>query len=125
MTLTVADLRFIHQVAARTADRPAAEVDERNLEAAVAHPAAEAGGKPVFPTPFARAAALTEAVMRVFPVASALTGLFVAFCALRVEGYQLAAPQGVLAGMIDGMGRERVTVAGLAAWLEDRSVMMG
>ena len=125
MTLTTADLNFIHQVAAHHASATPAQVDDRNVEAAAAWPDSTADGKPSFTTPFQRAAALAEAVMRVYPVASTLTGLFVTFAALRVEGFQLAAPQGVLAGMIDGMSRERVSVATLAAWLEDRSVPIG
>lgn len=114
--MTVADLRFINLVAARRfAGAQPGPIDEGALESVLS---GSADG-----TPFARAAALAAAVVRRGVVASAPlhTAVLAMHCSLRLDGFSLLTPQGVLAAMIRGLaaGGE---VDAMARWLRDRAV---
>lgn len=50
------------------------------------------------------------------------TALLAVICQLHRDGYRLVAPQGAAAGMIRGLSTGGVSVAGFAAWVEDRAI---
>jgi prophage maintenance system killer protein len=114
--LQAADLRFINSVAVRRfAGGEPGSVDAGAVDDALL---AAADG-----TAFVRAASLAAVLVQRHAFASAplQTALLVLHCALSLEGFSLVAPQGVLAGMIDGLAKDG-DAGVVARWLEDRAV---
>ncbi len=114
--LSAEDVRFIHDVAIRRfAGGVAAAADDTAVSSAVA--AAGEG------TPFVRAATLVAVLLqrRAFSAAPLQTALLVLHCALHLEGFNLVAPQGVLAGMVRSLANGG-GASDIARWLEDRAV---
>ena len=117
--LGAADLALIHLVAVRRRGEPAAPLDPEPL-ARLLDQLAEPDVPPAA-TPFARAARLSLGLMQLLPGGlGRQVALLALVCQLRLDGYQLTAPQGVLAGMIAGAGSGEP--GALARWLEDRSL---
>ncbi len=117
--LTATDLRFINSVAARRfAGGEAAEPDPSAIEEALAARSDVTTG-----TAFARAAQLVAILVQrgAFEVAPLHTALLVLHCSLSLDGLQLLAPQGVLAGMMKDIGGGGDPQR-LSRWLEDRAV---
>lgn len=77
--------------------------------------------------PFGRAAGLAAAVVAdgSFGSAGLVAALLALTVQLRLDGYQLTAPQGVLAGMVRGLSTGRADVDTVARWLEDRAIFVG
>lgn len=114
--LQAADLRFINGVAARRfAGGEPSSIDDAAVQDAVA---AAAEG-----TAFARAATLVAVLVQrhAFTSAPLQTALLILHCALSLQGFSLIAPQGVMAGMIEGLAKNG-DAAIVARWLEDRAV---
>ena len=114
--LNADDVRFINLVATRRFGGGGEHEPPRGLGEAL-------GG--VAPTsPFARAAALAESLVRhqVFASAPLQTVLLTLCCQLRLDGYALLAPQGAAAGLIRELADGTVDAKVLARWLEDRGV---
>lgn len=117
--LGTADLALIHRVAVRRRGEPAAGLDPEPL-ARLLERLAEPGS-PSSATPFARAAWLSLGLAQLLPGGlGRQVALLAVVCQLRIDGYQLSAPQGVLAGMIEGATSG--DPGALARWLEDRSL---
>jgi prophage maintenance system killer protein len=115
-SLTAADVRFIHLVAAkRLAGGDAGAVDGDAIDAALS---AAAEG-----TPFARAANLAAGLLacHAFITVPLQTALLVLHCSLSLDGLIILAPQGVVAGMMQGLASSGDADA-VARWLEDRAV---
>lgn len=114
--LQPADLLFINRVAARrfTGGEPG-PVDEAAVDDALG--AASEGG------PFRGAATLAAVLLQrgAFTSAPLQTALLSVHCALSLAGLSVIAPQGVTAGMIEGLAAGG-DVATVARWLEDRAV---
>lgn len=114
--LQPADLRFINTVAAkRFAGGDPGSIDDAAIAEAVA---AAAEG-----TAFVRAATLAGTLLQrhAFSSAPLHTTLLVLHSAMSLQGFSLIAPQGVLAGMIEGLAKDG-DAAVVARWLEDRAV---
>jgi hypothetical protein len=113
--LDIDELRFINLVAARRFGHDAA--------ASSALPDVEVGNEPD-ERPARRAAELAAALARPGAVAAAAlpTALLAVICQLDRDGYRLVAPQGVAAGMIQGLRTGAVSVAAFAVWVEDRAI---
>jgi len=115
-TLGENDLRFINVVASRlfSTSQPQAPA---GLDEAIDAVAAQHG-------PFTRAAATAYELLsrRVFATAPLSTALLAMVAQLEIEGRQLLAPQGAIAGMIRELQSGSVDAGAIAAWLEDRAV---
>jgi prophage maintenance system killer protein len=122
--LAAADLRLIHRVAARRRGEPAAALDPAALVAVLAGMEEAAGPGPA--RIFERAARLTGGVAALIPgPLGRQTALLALLCQLRLDGYQLTAPQGVLAAMVMRAAERPAEWEALARWLEDRSLVHG
>ena len=119
--LGTADLALIHRVAARRRGGDAGDLDHERV-ARLLEELAEPD-QPSSASPFARAARLSLGLTRLLPGGlGRQVALLVLVCQLRIDGYQLTAPQGVLAGMIEGA--DSGEPGALARWLEDRSLAL-
>jgi len=119
--LRAADLNLIHLVAARRRGEAAAPLDPRRLEAVLGGLAEDPAAPPR--TPFDRAARLTSAVAGLLPgPLGRQVALLALLCQLRLDGYQLTAPQGVLAALVQAVERPQ-EVGALARWLEVRALV--
>jgi hypothetical protein len=114
--LSADEVRFINLVVTRRHGGGGDPEPPRGLEEALAGVIQTA--------PPARAAALAEALLRqaVFPSAPLQTALLALCCQLRLDGFNLLAPQGAAAGLIRELAAGKVDAAVLARWLEDRGV---
>lgn len=121
--VTVEEVNFLQAVAVTEFGGRRGVRDPALLDEAVTRPDTGVGAAPLFATPWQRAAALLEAlaVGRPFIDANRRTAVLAASYRLEREGWRLTAAPGELAGMVDGVAEERVTLAEAAAWLEARS----
>jgi hypothetical protein len=123
LLLRPVDVRLIHLVVCKRRGEPAPALDEQPLEAMLSQLGGPDGSAQTHP--FRAAAALAAGVLRLLDGGlGRQVALLAICCQLRLAGYQLTAPQGVLAGMIDGMDRGRVSVADLTRWIEDRALLV-
>lgn len=93
--LGVADLVWLNTVVVRQAGGAVGVRDKGALEGAVARPFTAYGGKELFPTPFAKAAALMQTVIQLHPFVDGnkRTGLLAGATLLHLAVYDLAAPR--------------------------------
>ncbi len=118
--LQAADLSLIHLVAARRRGEPVPSLDPRTLEAVVDELSEDPGAPR---TVFERGARLAAAVAGAIPgPLGRQVALLALLCQLRLDGYQLTAPQGVLAAMVAAVAARPQDTAGLSRWLEDRAM---
>ena len=113
VTISPADLRFIAATLSSRAGGDGSSPD--GLDAPVSLQSA---------TPSTRAAELGAIVFTRIPKAPlrraiALTAMA---CQLRLDGYMLLAPQGVVVGMVGGLDTGRVSASAVARWIEDRAI---
>lgn len=96
--------------------------DAGALRAAVARPRTGFGDRELFATPFARAAALMDAIVQNHPFVDGnkRTGLLAAAFALEREGFELTADQAELVEVTVGLATHAVSLEELTRWLEDR-----
>lgn len=115
-------LFFHHEVITLDGGAPGIR-DEGSLEAAVARPQTAFGGVEFFPTPFARAAALTESLIQRHPFVDGnkRTGIKAGGFLLFMEGYALTASQKELTNATLEVAKHQLDLQGLAQWLEDCS----
>jgi death-on-curing protein len=116
----VADLVWLNTVAVRQAGGAVRVRDEGALEAAAARPWAVYGGKDLFPTPFDKAAALMEAVIRRHPFVGGnkRTGLLAGAALLHLAGYDLAAPRREMVEVPVAVAEGRIDTKELSRWFE-------
>lgn len=119
-------LFFHHDVV--TLDEGASGIrDEGALSAAVARPQTAFGGVELFPTSFARAAALTDSLIQRHPFVDGnkRTGIKAGGFLLFLEGYLLTATQKELTDVTLKVANHQLDVQGLAQWFEEHSRPIG
>jgi death-on-curing protein len=118
--LGVADLVWLNTVAVRQAGGAVGVRDKGALEAAVARPFTAYGGKELFPTPFAKAAALMQTVIQRHPFVDGnkRTGLLAGATLLHLAGYDLAAPRREMVEIPVAVAEGRIEVEELSRWFE-------
>jgi death-on-curing protein len=123
LLVTVEEVVFLHAVAITEFGGTHGVRDAAEIDAAVARPATALGADPLFATPWQRAAALLEAlaVRRPFVDANRRTAALAGAYWLEREGWRLTAGPGELAGLVDGVAEQRVTLADAAGWLQAHS----
>jgi death-on-curing protein len=123
----VEDILFLHTVATQEFGGLQGLRDAGALRAAVARPRAGFGGRELFATPFARAAALMDAIVQNHPFVDGnkRTGLLTAAFALEREGFELAANRAELVEVTVGMATHAVSLEKLTRWLQERSRPVG
>jgi death-on-curing protein len=121
--VTVEEVAFLHAVAVTEFGGTPGLRDAAELAAAVERPGTAFGAEPLFATAWQRAAALLEAlaVRRPFVDGNRRTAALAGAYWLEREGWRLTAPPGELAGLVDGVAEQRVTLAEAAAWLREHS----
>ena len=92
----------------------------------VHRPLATAGGTEAYPTPFARAAALAESLIRRHPFVDGnkRTAIMAMAFWLEREGFQLNADPGDLPDLALDLATGAMPVQELGAWLEDHAIAM-
>jgi hypothetical protein len=119
--LRAADLSLIHLVAARRRGEPAAPLDPAAVTALIDGLAEDPPASPR--TAFDRSARLTAAMAGLAPgPLGRQVAMLALLCQLRLDGYQLTAPQGVLAAMVAAVAERPEETDALARWLEDRAL---
>lgn len=93
----------------------------------MARPRTGFGGHELFATPFARAAALMDAIVQNHPFVDGnkRTGLLAAAFALELESFELAAGPAELVEVTVGLATHAVSVKKLTRWLQERSRGVG
>jgi death-on-curing protein len=122
--VTIDEILFFHDdVIALDGGAPGIR-DRGSLEAAVARPQTSFGGIELFPTPFAKAAALMESIIQRHPFVDGnkRTGLKASVFFLYLSGYEPAASPQELRDIALEVAEHRVGTASLARWLEEHTL---
>jgi death-on-curing protein len=119
----VEDILFLHTVAIQEFGGLDGLRDVGALRAAVARPRTGFGGRELFATPLARAAAAMDAIVQNHPFVDGnkRTGLLAAAFALEREGFEMAADPAELVEVTVGLATHAVSVERLNRWLQERS----
>ncbi len=119
--LGAGDLQLIHLVVAHRRGEAAGSLDAGAAAALLGDLRDAGGSRP--PAPFERAARLTGGVAGLLPGAPGRqVALLALLCQIRLDGYQLTAPQGVLAAMVARTAENPREWEALARWLDDRAM---
>jgi death-on-curing protein len=121
--ITLRQLLFLHTVAIVEFGGAEGIRDRGLLEAAIERPLAGLGGARFYTTPFSRAAALMEALIRHhgFVDGNKRTAVMATAFWLEREGYLLAASQHDVVEAAVGVAEHRWGLEGLAQWLKANS----
>ena len=120
----MAEVLFFHTVAIQQYGGSEGVRDEGALEAAIARPWQSFGGEAVFPTPFDKAAAICDSIIRRHPFVDGnkRTGVSTGAYLLSTFGVELDATNEELEGMAVSIAVGEMETSDLAAWLEAHSV---
>jgi death-on-curing protein len=99
--------------------------DEGLFRLSVERPWMTAGGEPIYKTPFQRAAAIAEAIVRNHPFndGNHRTALAAAELVLGLQDIRLVASADEKRDAIRGLGIGRISLDEFGAWLEQNSVL--
>jgi death-on-curing protein len=124
--ITFEQLVYLHTVAIVEFGGREGVRDGGLLEAALARPLTGFGGESLYATPFARAAALFEGLIRNhgFVDGNKRVAVLAAAFWLEREGYTLTATQDDLVQVTLAVVKHRLSLDALAGWLETNSVPM-
>ncbi len=117
---------FLHEVAVGEFGGSGGVRDPASLEAAVTRPWQSSYGQDHFPSPFAKAAALCESVIRRHPFmdGNKRTALYAAAYLLETFGYELEVPERDLVEFAVGVAAGDVSPEDAALWFEEHSRSM-
>jgi len=121
--LTLEELLYIHEAQLTAFGGADGILDRGLLEAALARPSAVFDGHEPHPTPFARAAALMEAVIQNhgFTDGNKRTGATAMIIWLEREGYELDSSDDELIRVAIGVADHSCPLPELSIWIERRS----
>lgn len=122
--VTVEDVVWIHSAAIARYGGASGIRDAGSLEAAVARPRTSFAGEEMFPSPFAKAAALMESVIQRHPFVDGnkRTGMASAVYLLRTHGFRLTgAPNAQLVELALDVASHRMDTDELVRWFEDHA----
>jgi death-on-curing protein len=116
----VPDLVWLNTAVVRQTGGSSGVRDAGALEAAVARPYAGYGGTELFPTPFDKAAALMESVIRRHPFVDGnkRTGLLVGAALLYLAGYEFKAPRDEMVEVPVALAERKINAEELSKWFE-------
>lgn len=122
--VTLEDLVFIHSAAIARYGGASGIRDAGSLEAAAVRPYASFGGQDMFPDPFAKAAALMEAIIQRRPSVDGnkRTGTASAAYLLRRHGYRLTGVTNTdLVDLALSVAAHHMGIEELGVWFEEHS----
>jgi death-on-curing protein len=120
----LAEVLFFHTVAIQQYGGAEGVRDEEALEAAIARPWQSFGAEEAFPTPFDKAAAICDSIIRRHPFVDGnkRTGVSTGAYLLSTYGVELDATSAELEDMAVSVAVGELDTRDLAAWLEAHSV---
>jgi death-on-curing protein len=120
---TVENVVFLHTVAIETFGGSGGIRDPESLRATVARPWSSSSGRDHFPTPFGKAAALAESIIRRHPFVDGnkRTAMYAAAYLLEKLGYELEAEQSELEDFAVSIARGTTGSEDIARWFEDHA----
>lgn len=120
---TAENVLFLHTVAIETFGGSEEVRDTESLRAAVARPWGSSFGQEHFPTPFDKAAALAESVIRRHPFTDGnkRTAIYAAAYLLEKLGYEVEAEQLELEDFAVAIARGTLEPEDMALWFEDHA----
>lgn len=123
MRPTAENVIFLHTVAVETFGGSAGVRDLESLRAAVARPWGSSFGRTHFTTPFGKAAALAESIIRRHPFidGNKRTAMYAAAYLLETLGYKLEAEQKELEGFAVRIAEGMFVSEDIALWFERRT----
>ena len=126
MSPTAENVLFLHTVAVEAFGGSEGVRDAESLHAAVARPWGSSFGHEHFPTPFDKAAALAESIIRRHPFVDGnkRTAMYAAAYLLETFRYELKADQQGLEDFAVSIAEGGVESADIALWFEHRSSEM-
>jgi len=120
---TAENVLFLHTVAVEAFGGSEGVRDAESLRAAVARPWGSSFGRDHFPTPFGKAAALAESIIRRHPFidGNKRTAMYAAAYLLETFGYVLKAEQQDLEDFAVSIAVGDMGTTDIARWLESHS----
>jgi len=120
---TAENVLFLHTVAVEAFGGSEGVRDAESLRAAVARPWGSSFGRDHFPTPFGKAAALAESIIRRHPFidGNKRTAMYAAAYLLETFGYELKAEQQDLEDFAVSIAVGDMGTTDIARWLESHS----
>jgi death on curing protein len=117
------DVLFLHTVAVEVFGGSEGVRDPQSLRAAAARPWGSSLGRDHFPTPFDKAAALAESIIRRHPFidGNKRTAMYAAAYILETFGYELEAEQQDLEDLAVGVAMADMETADISLWFESHS----
>lgn len=114
---------FLHTVAVEAFGGSEGVRDLESLHAAVARPWGSSFGRDHFPTPFDKAAALAESLIRRHPFVDGnkRTAIYAASYLLSTFGYELEAEQKELEDFAVNVALGELETGNIASWFEDHA----
>ena len=121
---TAENVIFLHTVAIEAFGGSEGVRDLESLRAAVARPWGSSFGRTHFPTPFGKAAALAESIIRRHPFidGNKRTAMYAAVYLLETLGYELEAKQKELEDLAVGIAEGTVGSDDVAPWFERHTI---
>ena len=120
---TAENVIFLHTVAVETFGGSVGVRDLESLRAAVARPWSSSFGQDHFPTPFDKAAAIAESIIRRHPFVDGnkRTAMYAAAYLLETFGYELEAEQKELEDFAVNVARGELKTESIALWFENHA----
>lgn len=120
MSLTPAQILYLHQLALEFGGGAQGVLDVGRIEATVARALQTIGGQPVYATPWERAAACAHALVRSHPFVDGnkRTAFLVVGLWLASEGYDFDPPLDEAVRIIESVAESRMDERALARWAE-------
>ncbi len=114
---------FLHTVAIETFGGSEGVRDLESLRAAVARPWGSSFGREHFPTPFDKAAAIAESIIRRHPFADGnkRTAMYAAVYLLEQLDYELQASQQELEDFAVNIAEDAIEAERIALWFEEHT----
>ena len=124
MRPSVENALFLHTVAVEAFGGSEGVRDPQSLRAAVGSPWGSSSGRDHFPTPFDKAAALAESMIRRHPFidGNKRTARYAAAYLLETFGYELEAEQQELEDFAVSVAKGGMETVDIALWFEDHSL---
>jgi len=122
---TVENVLFLHTVAVEAFGGSEGVRDLESLRAAVARPWGSSFGQDHFPTPFDKAAAIAESLIRQHPFVDGnkRTAVYAAAYLLEKLGYELEAEQAELEDFAVSVALGKLETKAIARWFEGHARM--
>jgi death-on-curing protein len=120
---TIENVLFLHTVAVEAFGGSEGLRDKESLHAAVTRPWGSSFGREHFPTPFDKASALAESIIRWHPFVDGnkRTAMYAAAYLLETSGYRIEAKQEELEDFAVSVAEGRLETEDIARWFREHA----